>query len=193
MAETTGRRLPPWILWSSSLLSLVAVGIAAYLTVTHYTDPGALACPDRGVVDCTLVTTSSWSVVLGIPVADLGLVWALVMTVLNLPRVWRSPSRWIDATRLAAAVVGAATVLYLVYVELFRIGAICLWCSGIHLVTVCLLAVILVARASPRTVGPGQAGRTGRAVRAGRPSPELRRGHRGDAPSHQPADRRQRV
>ena len=55
----------------SLALSLAAVGIASYLTFTHYADPAALACPDSGVVNCTLVTTSSWSVLLGVPLAVL--------------------------------------------------------------------------------------------------------------------------
>ena len=38
-------------------------------------------------------------------------------------------------------------VLYLIYVELFRIGAICLWCTAMHVTAVCLFAVVLVAGA----------------------------------------------
>ena len=54
--------MPGWVPVVSLGLSLVAVAIASYLTVTHYTDPAALACPDTGIINCTLVTTSSWSV-----------------------------------------------------------------------------------------------------------------------------------
>ncbi len=39
-------------------------------------------------------------------------------------------------------------VLYLVYVELFRIGAICLWCSAMHVTAVCLFGVVLGGRAA---------------------------------------------
>jgi uncharacterized membrane protein len=125
---------------------LVAIGLTGYLTVTHYTDPTALACPDTGVVNCTLVTTSSWSVLFGVPVAVLGLAWALVTTCLNSPWAWRSPASWVGPVRLGAAAAGAGMVLYLVYVELFRIGAICLWCTGVHITAVALFGVILAAR-----------------------------------------------
>jgi uncharacterized membrane protein len=135
-----------WVQWSSLGLSLLAVALAAYLTLTHYTDPTALACPDSGVVNCTLVTTSSWSVVLGVPVAVLGLVWATAMSVLTVPAAWASGSPWVERLRTALAGVGAAMVLYLVYVELFRVGAICLWCTGVHVTAVALFAVILAAR-----------------------------------------------
>ena len=131
-------------------LSLLAVGLASYLTVTHYADPAALACPDTGVVNCTLVTTSSWSVVLGVPVAVVGLGWALAMTALTTPWAWRAEAAWVDRARLAASAAGAAFVLYLVYVELFRLGAICLWCTAVHVTAIALLGVVLAARAGSR-------------------------------------------
>jgi uncharacterized membrane protein len=141
-----GRAVPAWIPTTSLVLSLVAVGLTTYLTVTHYTDPAALACPDTGVVNCTLVTTSSWSMVAGVPVAVLGLAWALGMTALSLPRTWRSTAPWVDTLRLVGVSAGGVMVLYLVYVELFRVGAICLWCTGVHLTALALLAVTLAAR-----------------------------------------------
>ena len=116
--------------------------------MTHYADPAALACPDTGIVNCTLVTTSSWSVVFGVPLAVLGVVWAVLMTALTTPWAWRSTVRWVDGARLALSGAGAAMVLYLVYVELFRIGAICLWCTAMHLTAVALFGVILAGRAA---------------------------------------------
>ena len=132
-------------------MSLVAVGVSSYLTITHYTDPSALACPDTGVVNCTLVTTSPESVVLGVPLAVIGLLWALAMTSLCLPVAWRSPASWVDKTRLLGASAGAATVVYLVYTELFRIGAICVWCTAMHVTAVALFTVVLAARAHTHT------------------------------------------
>ena len=144
------RRVPTWVMAASLGLSLVAVAIASYLTWTHYHDPAALACPDTGIVNCTLVTTSSWSVVFGVPLAVLGLGWAVVMTALTVPWAWRAGPAWLDGTRLVVSGAGAAMVLYLVYVELFRIGAICLWCTAMHVTAVCLFGVVLAARAAPR-------------------------------------------
>ena len=154
--DSTTRRVPRWAPVASLGLSLAAVAIASYLTVAHYTDPAALACPDTGIVNCALVTTSSWSVVIGVPLAVIGLVWAVVMTGLTVPWAWRSSSRWVDPTRLALSGAGAAMVLYLLYVELFRVGAICLWCSAMHLTAVCLFGVILVARAASSTPVPNR-------------------------------------
>ncbi len=161
-ADTTTRRVPGWVPAASLGLSLAAVAIASYLTVAHYTDPAALACPDTGIVNCALVTTSSWSVILGVPLAVVGLVWAVVMAGLTVPWAWRSGARWVDSTRLVLSGAGAAMVLYLVYVELFRVGAICLWCSAMHLTAVCLFGVILVARATSSTPVPRRPAVAGR-------------------------------
>jgi uncharacterized membrane protein len=141
---------PRWAQAASWGLSLAAVAVASYLTVTHYSDPAALACPDSGVVNCTLVTTSTWSVILGVPVAVLGLVWSAVMAGLTSQWSWRSGSVWFDRTRITAAAFGAATVVYLVYVELFRIGAICLWCTAVHVLALALFGVVLAGRAAGR-------------------------------------------
>ncbi len=127
---TPVRRAPVWAQVASLALSLAALGVSSYLTVAHYADPTALACPDTGIVNCTLVTTSSWSVILGVPLAVLGLAWAAVMVGLTSPWAWRSRAVWVDRARLMLSGAGALMVLYLVYVELFRIGAICLWCTA---------------------------------------------------------------
>ena len=148
VTQSVPRRVPGWVPVAALGLSLAAVAIAAYLTVAHYTDPAALACPDTGIVNCALVTTSSWSVLLGVPLAVLGLVWAVVVTGLTLPWAWRSGAGWVDGARLALSGAGAAMVLYLVYVELFRIGAICLWCTAMHVTAVCLFGVVLAGRAT---------------------------------------------
>jgi len=140
--------VPHWIAVTSLALSVLAVGLTAYLTVTHYTDPTALACPDTGIVNCTAVTTSSWSVLFGVPVALLGLLWAAGMATVNSPWAWRSRVQWLAPLRTVMATAGAAMVLYLVYIELFRVDAICLWCTGVHLTAIGLFGVILAARAS---------------------------------------------
>jgi uncharacterized membrane protein len=139
---------------ASLALSLAGVAIASYLTVTHYTDPAALACPDTGVVNCTLVTTSPESVVLGVPLAVLGLVWAVAMAALCTPWAWHARAAWVDRARLVGSGAGAAMVVYLVYTELFRIGAICLWCTAMHVTAVSLFAVVLAARTVARDAAP---------------------------------------
>jgi uncharacterized membrane protein len=49
--------------------------------------------------------------------------------------------------RIAWVVGGVATVVWLVYAELFKIDAICLWCTVVHAITVVLFGVVLLAEA----------------------------------------------
>jgi uncharacterized membrane protein len=52
--------------------------------------------------------------------------------------------------RLAGVVVGTLMVLWLVYVEIFEVDAICLWCTGVHLITLLLLGTVLWWRETDR-------------------------------------------
>ena len=125
----------------SLMVALVGLAISVYLTVEHFTSSATLACPESAVVNCAKVTTSPYAVVLGVPVAVLGLAYFCGMTVLLLPAAWRR--RRLDPLRVAGVAVGVLTVLYLVWVELFRVNALCLWCTGVHLCTVALLPLVL--------------------------------------------------
>jgi uncharacterized membrane protein len=87
------------------------------------------------------VTTSSWSRLGGIPVAVLGLAYFAVMTLLVLPPAWRR--HLLDPVRAAGAAAGMAMVIYLLWAELFRVGAICLWCTAVHVCTLGLFVTIL--------------------------------------------------
>jgi uncharacterized membrane protein len=69
------------------------------------------------------------------------------MTLLCAPPLWRPRSPWPGRARLAAATVGLLFVFYLVWAELFRINAICLWCTVVHALTLVLFAVVAVVQA----------------------------------------------
>jgi uncharacterized membrane protein len=137
------RERPVWLAPVSLVLAVAGLAVSAYLTFEHFTDNSTLACSIGGVVDCAKVTTSAWSYVLGIPVAVLGLVFFAITTALCLPRVWRSPTAWLDAARLGWLTVGLGMALYLVWAELYRINAICLWCTAVHVITFVLWIVVL--------------------------------------------------
>jgi uncharacterized membrane protein len=141
-------RVPPWLPIVSTVLAVVGLAISGYLTYEHYTASTTLACSDTGVVNCLQVTTSAQSKVLGIPVALLGLVYFVAMIPLCLPAAWRSRRPEVRYARLGAAVVGIGFVFYLLYSELFTIGKVCLWCTGVHVVTVALFGVILFGQAT---------------------------------------------
>jgi uncharacterized membrane protein len=141
------RTVPRWAPPASLLLCVLGLLDAGYLTYEHFTAATTLACSDTGAVNCLKVTTSSYATVLGVPVAVLGVVFFAVMTLLCLPTAWRHPNPSLRRLRLAAAAGGLAMVVYLIWVELFRLDAICLWCTGVHLLTFALFGVVTVATA----------------------------------------------
>lgn len=135
---------PAWIRVTAPLLCLAGLGVAAYLTYAHYNAHVVLACPNTGIVNCAKVTESPQSVVLGFPVALLGLLYFALITPLHLPAAWDSDLAAVRVGRVAAAGAGIAMVLYLVYTELFTLDAICLWCTAVHAITFLLFVVTLV-------------------------------------------------
>jgi uncharacterized membrane protein len=129
---------------ASFALSLIGLGVAAYLTYAHFTSVNALVCSDNGAVNCAKVTTSSQSEIFGVfPVAVLGLAYFAGMVVLCSPWAWRPVNRLLDLLRLAGVVTGVCMVFYLVYAELFQIDAICIYCTAVHVVTVLLFIVVM--------------------------------------------------
>ena len=118
-------------LWALALAA-VGLGVAVYLTATHYFAGAVpLACTTSGPVNCEQVTSSAQSIVAGIPVAVFGVVWFGAELVLLLAD--RSePSRGLALARLGWTAIGLVVVLYLIYAELFLIGALCAWCTAVH-------------------------------------------------------------
>jgi len=146
--EDTTTPTPAWLQWTTWGLSLGGLAVSTYLTIAHFNTTVSLACPATSTINCEKVTTSPESYVFGIPVAVLGLLFYVFMAVATSPWLWRvtwPPLRW---ARIGSVVVGILFVLYLVYSEIFKIGAICLWCTSVHVITFCLFALIVFTAAA---------------------------------------------
>jgi len=141
---------PRWASPASLLFAVVGLSVSTYLTIAHYGTGVALACPDTGVINCEKVTTSPESVIAGVPVAALGLVFFGVMALINAPRAWRCPSLQLRVARVGLAATGVAFAMYLVYTELFTLHAICLWCTSAHVMAFLLFAVVLLGESLGR-------------------------------------------
>jgi uncharacterized membrane protein len=122
-------------LLAAQLVAAVAgIGIALYLTVVHYSNV-PLACSTTGPVDCGAVTHSSFSVVPGtaVPITIPGVLWFAVTGLASLAALAYRPPRWLAGAQVGWALLGLASVLYLVYAELVVIHRICEWCTGVHI------------------------------------------------------------
>lgn len=141
--------MPTWIKTSTLVLAVAGLGVSLYLTVAHFDSHVALACPATSTINCEKVTTSPQSYFLHIPVAVLGLLFYLLMVPVNLPHSWARPS--LDLPRLVLSGLGVVFVLWLVYSEIVTIGAICLWCTSVHVVTIADFLIVLYARVAYST------------------------------------------
>ena len=120
-------------------LSVSGVAVSIYLTVLHFIG-FAPACPTSGPVNCAVVLSSPYAVIAGtaVPTSAAGIAWFAVSAVL-----WTRPFGW---RHVAWSGLGVVTVLYLVFIEVVRLGAICLWCTAAHLLVVALLLTALNIR-----------------------------------------------
>ena len=135
------------LLWST-VLAVIGLAVSAYLTLTHYFAEVPLACSTGGIVDCEQVTSSAESMLGPLPVAVLGLVWFAAFLVLLIARRGHSGGPLMRA-QVAWSIAGLLFVFYLVFAELFLIGAICLWCTVIHGVVVALFLLTLWEATAP--------------------------------------------
>ena len=126
------------------VLTLLGLGDSIYLAYEHATANATLACSGRGAIDCVKVTTSSYSHLAGMSVAYLGVLFFVAALGLAVFALTGPPKVAVMAenARLAAASLGVAIVAYLIWAEV-QVGAICLWCTGVHAVTLALFVLSL--------------------------------------------------
>jgi uncharacterized membrane protein len=114
----------------ATVLTLAGIAIAGYLTWVHYEGLSPV-CTTGG---CERVQASSYSEIGPIPVALLGLIG--YVAILASLAVRGDVGR---AVTFMLALSGFAFSLYLTYLELFVIDAICQWCVASAVVMTALL------------------------------------------------------
>lgn len=122
--------------WAIGALAVAGAAIAAYLTVVHYAHT-APVCTSGG---CEKVQQSSYSLLAGVPVALLGLIGYLLL--LGSAAVRGLPAA---LAGVLVALVGSAFSGYLLWAQLARIHAICIWCVG-NDVVIAVVAVLCMWR-----------------------------------------------
>jgi len=113
----------------AALLSLAGLFVSLYLYLYKIGRIGTLACGSGG---CETVQTSPWSRFAGVDVALIGVVGYAGLLLVSLAALHGGPAtrRWPSTLLAALAGIGFFFTLYLSYLELFVIHAICRWCVG---------------------------------------------------------------
>jgi uncharacterized membrane protein len=127
---------------SAAFLSLAGLFISGYLYLYKIGKIGSLACGTGG---CETVQLSSWSRFAGVEVSLIGVLGYVCLLALSLASLQAGAYRqWPIRAMVVAAGVGVVFTLYLTYLELFVIHAICRWCvaSGVIVLAIFLAAVL---------------------------------------------------
>ena len=111
----------------AALVALAGVFVALYLTMYKLGYIGTLVC---AVGSCETVQTSKWATFLGFPVGAWGVAYYVAVLALSLaglaPALADRP--WVSQLLVGITGFGVAFSLWLTYLELFVIHAICQWC-----------------------------------------------------------------
>jgi uncharacterized membrane protein len=136
-----------WLV-TAGAAGVAGLGISVYLTVVHYSAL-PLVCTTTGAIDCERVLSSGYAVIAGtgVPTSVAGMAWFAVSTVLAAVQLTR-PSPGLARAHLAWTGLGLATVLYLVFVEIVQLGAICIWCTAAHVMVLMTFLALLVRRST---------------------------------------------
>ena len=132
--------LSNWLPITFLILSAIGFADATYLTIQHFLRM-PVAC--SVVHGCEIVLTSRFSTIGPIPISLLGSAYYLTILVLSVAYL---DSKKTNVLNLAAKLtpVGFLTSLILVYLQIFVIHAICLYCAGSAITSTLLFIVAIV-------------------------------------------------
>lgn len=112
--------------YAAIVLGLLAAGVSGYLTITHY-EESLLVC--SVVEGCETVQSSKYAMIGPVPVALLGLIASVGMLGLAIARRVRADlSDTATMALFGMALAGSIFLLYLLYIEIWVLEAICQWC-----------------------------------------------------------------
>ena len=122
-----------------ALLDLIGLAIASYLSSVELRGELPNCGPLHG---CEQVALSEYSRIGGVPVAVFGVGLSLILFGLAIAW-WRTNDGRLLAAHYGLSLLGVLFELYFTYLELFVIGAVCVWCAsyGISLVARFLVAL----------------------------------------------------
>ena len=134
--------LSSMLLAAISLLALGGIAVSSYLAYGNIAGSSLYCEIGHG---CDAVQASEYSVVLGVPIAVFGALLYLAMLAAAVAGLSRSSSLREPASLALFGMSLAGTLYsgYLAWVELYRIDAVCMWCT----ISAIIVTAILIASA----------------------------------------------
>lgn len=135
-----------------AVLDVVGLAIASYLASVELAGQLPYCGPLHG---CEQVAQSEYSRINGIPVAVFGVVLSLVLFSLALAW-WRTDRYGLLLAHYGLSLAGVIFEAYFLYLQVFVIGAVCVWCTsyGISLLLRFVIALLVWIRQPPPERAP---------------------------------------
>lgn len=136
--------IPKKIVVAVLVISFLGLLDASYLTAKHYSGSPINCSILEG---CEQVTTSQYSTIFGIPIALGGAVYYLMIFVLSFLYLDTKNSKFFSVIPTLAT-IGFLASLGLVYLQIFVIKAICIYCMGSAVTSTILfiLSVLIIKK-----------------------------------------------
>lgn len=135
------------------VLDVIGLGIALYLSVVELSGGVPVCGPIHG---CEEVARSEYSRIAGIPVAVFGVALSLVLLSLAVAW-WKTDLYVLLLAHYGLSLAGVIFEAYFLYLQVFVIGAVCIWCTsyGLSLITRFVIALVIWVRGSPVAITDG--------------------------------------
>lgn len=137
--------------WIILLFSLIGFSDAFYLTIKHYQGASVVCLMIQG---CDRVTASVYSTIAGIPVALLGVFYYFLILLLAVSYL-RNRNEKRFKKLMWVSLAGFLASLWFVYLQIFVIKAICIYCmvSAFTSIATFLLFLILTSKKYEKLFG----------------------------------------
>jgi uncharacterized membrane protein len=127
-----------------AVLDVIGLLIASYLSVVELNNGVPVCGPVKG---CEEVALSEYSRIGGVPVAVYGVGLSLLLLTLAIAW-WRSDVYGLLLAHYGLSLAGVIFEVYFLYLQLFVIHAVCVWCTsyGLSLILRFVIAFVVWAR-----------------------------------------------
>jgi uncharacterized membrane protein len=133
--------------YGAIITALIGLAVSAYLAEAKLANKDVLCF--EGMGDCNIVNTSAYSMWRGIPVAVLGVIgYVVILALIFIMNRQKDQSSIIILAFFGVTTFGTLYSLYLTYVELFIIHAVCPWCltSAIAMFVLFIISILILGR-----------------------------------------------
>lgn len=118
-----------------NLIFLIAAAgfiISSYLTYVHYNPGDESICTVDDVASCSIVSSSSYAVIFGVPAAIWGILWFLGLGYFGYRTLKERP---LLREFLSWNIIGLVFVGYFIFAEI-KLDTICFYCTIVHILIV---------------------------------------------------------